>query len=69
MNASAAVTRAAARLEGAFDTRFVDGIVNALANRTFDLGMRLRRVQTGNINAYLYVIVGTVTLVLLARLM
>jgi hypothetical protein len=32
------------------------------------LGSRLRRVQTGHINTYLYVAVGAVTLVLIARL-
>jgi NADH-quinone oxidoreductase subunit L len=69
VNATATVTRAIARVEGAFDNRVVDAIVNILANRTYDLGSRLRRVQTGSINAYLYVIVGTVTLVLIARLL
>jgi NADH-quinone oxidoreductase subunit L len=69
VNGSAALTRAASALNGVFDNRIVDAIVNALANRTFALGTRLRHVQTGGINAYLYVIVGTVTIVLLARLL
>jgi NADH-quinone oxidoreductase subunit L len=68
VDGSAALTRAIARLEGRFDARVVDAIVNGLANATYALGGRLRRVQTGSINAYLYVVVGTVALVLIARL-
>jgi NADH-quinone oxidoreductase subunit L len=68
VDGSAAVTRAIARLEGRFDERIVDAVVNGLANTTYALGGRLRRVQTGNVNAYLYVVVGTVMIVLLARL-
>jgi NADH-quinone oxidoreductase subunit L len=69
VNATARITVVVANLDGLFDTYVVDRLVNILADRTYDLGARLRRVQTGNINTYLYVIVGTVTLVLLARLM
>jgi len=68
VDGSATLTRGIARLEGRFDAVVVDGLVNALANATGALGARLRRVQTGNINTYLYVVVGTVTLVLIARL-
>ncbi|OQY66643.1 MAG: NADH-quinone oxidoreductase subunit L [Polyangiaceae bacterium UTPRO1] len=68
VDGSAAVTRAIARLEGGFDARVVDGVVNGLAAATYALGGRLRRLQTGHINAYLYVVVGAVALVLIARL-
>ncbi len=68
VDGSAAVTRGIARLEGRFDARVVDAIVNGLANATCALGGRVRRVQTGRINTYLYVVVGMVTLVLIARL-
>jgi len=68
VNGSATITRGIARLEGRFDDRVVDAIVNRLANGTFALGARVRRLQTGNINTYLYVVVGAVTLVLIARL-
>ncbi|MEO6029211.1 MAG: NADH-quinone oxidoreductase subunit L [Candidatus Binatia bacterium] len=68
VDGSATLTRGIARLEGRFDAVVVDGLVNALAKATGALGGRLRRVQTGNINTYLYVVVGTVTLVLIARL-
>ena len=69
VNGAARLTVTLSWLDGLFDNYVVDKLVNVLADRTYDLGSRLRRVQTGNINAYLYVIVGTVTLVLLARLM
>ncbi len=69
VNGAARLTVTLSWLDGLFDNYVVDKLVNVLADRTLDLGTRLRRVQTGNINAYLYVIVGTVTLVLLARLM
>jgi len=68
VNGSATITRGVARLEGRFDDRVVDAIVNRLANGTFALGARVRRLQTGNINTYLYVVVGAVTLVLIAKL-
>jgi NADH-quinone oxidoreductase subunit L len=68
VDGSATVTRGIARLEGRFDNVVVDGIVNRLADLTLALGGRLRRLQTGNVNTYLYVVVGTVTLVLIARL-
>jgi NADH-quinone oxidoreductase subunit L len=68
VNGSATVTRGIARVEGRFDTDVVDALVNFLANATFALGGRLRRLQTGNVNAYLYVVVGTVTVLLIARL-
>jgi NADH-quinone oxidoreductase subunit L len=69
VNGSARVTTLLSRVNGLFDNYVVDWLVNLLANETFALGTRLRRIQTGSINAYLYVIVGTVTVVLIARLM
>jgi len=69
VNGAAALTRGVSWLNGLFDNWIIDGLVNVLADRTYDVGARLRRVQTGSINAYLYVIVGTVTIVLLARLL
>jgi NADH-quinone oxidoreductase subunit L len=68
VDGAATVTRGIARLEGRFDTYVVDALVNLLADATFAIGGRLRRLQTGHVNAYLYVIVATVTVVLIARL-
>jgi len=69
VDGSARLTAAVSWLNGLFDNHVVDRIVNVLADGTFDLGTRLRRVQTGGINAYLYVIVGAVTVVLIVRLL
>jgi len=69
VNATAAITRRVSAFNGLFDARVVDALVDLVANRTYALGTRLRHVQTGGINAYLYVIVGTVAVVLLARLL
>jgi NADH-quinone oxidoreductase subunit L len=69
VDGSAAVARGIARLEGRFDAVVVDGLVNGLGKGTFALGARVRRLQTGNVNTYLYVVVGTVMLVLIARLL
>jgi NADH-quinone oxidoreductase subunit L len=56
VNASAAVTRAGARLVGGFDHYFIDGAVNGVAEGTQFVGRRIRNVQTGAISAYLYVV-------------
>jgi NADH-quinone oxidoreductase subunit L len=57
VNWSAAVVRAVSDLEGAFDHYVVDGAVNALADGTYAFGRNVRRIQTGAISAYLFVIV------------
>ncbi|MGH7821858.1 MAG: NADH-quinone oxidoreductase subunit 5 family protein, partial [Candidatus Binatia bacterium] len=67
VNGSAALTRGGSAVTGLFDLRFIDGVVNALADTTFGWGNRLRNLQTGGINAYLYGIVLAVTAVLIAR--
>jgi NADH-quinone oxidoreductase subunit L len=57
-----------ARLGSLFDQYIIDGIVNLIANVTFDIGNKLRRVQTGNINSYLYGILIAVVLLIIAKL-
>jgi NADH-quinone oxidoreductase subunit L len=54
VDGSAALTRFLSWLNGLFDNYVIDGIVNAVANITFWIGNKFRRVQTGNINSYLY---------------
>jgi NADH-quinone oxidoreductase subunit L len=54
VNGAASLTRFVSWLNGLFDNYVIDGIVNALANVTFWIGNKFRRVQTGNINSYLY---------------
>ncbi len=57
VNLSAVVVREVARLGGFLDNLIVDGAVNAVAATAWDLGGRVRRIQTGSISAYLYVVV------------
>ena len=68
VDGSAALTRFVSWLNGLFDNYVIDGMVNAVANVTFWAGSKFRRVQTGNINSYLYVILIAVVLAILARL-
>jgi NADH-quinone oxidoreductase subunit L len=56
-------------LSGLFDNYVVDGLVNYLSNVTLRTGERMRRLQTGSINGYLYGILAAVMLILLARAM
>ncbi len=67
VNGSATVTRLGSWLTGLGDNRIVDGLVNLTADSVHALGGAARRIQTGSINAYLYVIVLVVTAVLFAR--
>ncbi len=57
VNGTATVTRGVAWVIGLWDLYVVDGAVNVLADGTYAVGRRIRNVQTGAINAYLYVIV------------
>lgn len=65
----ATVTRGVSRFQGAFDNVVVDGIVNRVADAALFAGGRLRRLQSGSINAYLYAIVAGVVVVMIARLL
>jgi NADH-quinone oxidoreductase subunit L len=67
VNLAAAVIVFMAWLSGLFDKYVVDWLVNFLSNVTYDVGGRLRRLQTGSINGYLYGILAAVMLILLAR--
>src|SRR6266404_8631020 len=67
VNAAASVTIFLAWLSGLFDHYIVDGLVNFASNLTLDVGGRLRKLQTGSINGYLYGILAAVMLILLVR--
>ena len=55
-----------ARLDGWIDRVFIDGFVDGLASLTYAAGLRLRRVESGNLRQYvLWIAVGTVALFLL----
>ena len=68
VNGSASVTRFVSWLNGLFDAYIIDGIVNAVADITFWAGNKFRRVQTGNINSYLYGILIAVALAIIVKL-
>ena len=56
VNLSAAIVRGWAWASGLFDGYVVDGAVNALADVAQFVGRRVRNLQSGAINAYLYVV-------------
>ena len=68
VNGAAALTRFVSWLNGLFDQYIIDGMVNAIANITFWAGNKFRRMQTGNINSYLYGILIAVVLLIIAKL-
>src|SRR6266850_16779 len=68
VNGAAALTRFVYWLNGLFDQYIIDGMVNLIANVTFGIGNKLRRVQTGNINSYLYGILIAIVLLIIAKL-
>jgi NADH-quinone oxidoreductase subunit L len=56
VNLSAAMVRGWSWLSGLFDLYVVDGTVNLIAGVIQNVGRRVRNLQTGAINAYLYVV-------------
>ncbi|HEY7556220.1 MAG TPA: NADH-quinone oxidoreductase subunit L [Candidatus Binatia bacterium] len=68
VNGSATLTRFTSWLNGLFDNYIIDGIVNAVANITFWAGNRFRRIQTGNINSYLYGILIAIALAIIVKM-
>src|SRR5208282_5306540 len=67
VNLAASIVVFLSWLSGLFDHYVVDGLVNLASNLTLDVGGRLRRLQTGSINGYLYGILAAVMLILLVR--
>jgi NADH-quinone oxidoreductase subunit L len=67
VNGTASVTKLVSFINGRIDHHLVDGLVNKTAGVVHGVGGAVRRIQTGSINAYLYVIVIVVTAVLFAR--
>jgi NADH-quinone oxidoreductase subunit L len=56
VNLAATIVRGVAAISGVIDNYVVDGAVNLVANGTFAVGRRVRNLQTGGVNAYLYVV-------------
>jgi NADH-quinone oxidoreductase subunit L len=69
VNLMATIAVLLSMLSGLFDTYVVDGLVNLASNETLAVGGRLRRLQTGSINGYLYGILAGVMVILLVRAM
>jgi NADH-quinone oxidoreductase subunit L len=68
VDGSAGLTKFVSWFNGLFDNTIIDGIVNAVANITFWSGNKFRRVQTGNINSYLYGILIAVVVAIIVKL-
>ncbi|KYF63274.1 NADH-quinone oxidoreductase subunit L [Sorangium cellulosum] len=62
VNAVAVLARAAAWVTGAIDRHLVDGVVNVVAEGTLSAGEKLRSLQTGRIQSYIYFLLGGVAL-------
>jgi NADH-quinone oxidoreductase subunit L len=67
VNLAAVITVFGSWLSGLFDNYVVDGLVNLAANATLAAGGRLRRLQTGSINGYLYGLLAAVMVILLLQ--
>jgi NADH-quinone oxidoreductase subunit L len=67
VNLTAVVTVFGSWLSGLFDNYVVDGLVNLAANATLAAGGRLRRLQTGSINGYLYGLLAAIMVILLLQ--
>ena len=66
VNGVATITRKIfAAFIGFFDNHIVDGIVNRVAEITWAAGGRIRRIQTGAIQTYLFVVLGGIVLIIL----
>jgi len=60
VNGAAVLSRGAAWITGAIDNYIVDGVVNFVAEGTLNAGQKLRGMQTGRIQNYVYGILGGV---------
>jgi NADH-quinone oxidoreductase subunit L len=69
VNLSATLTVFSSWLSGLFDHYVVDVLINLASNTTLSVGGRMRRLQTGSINGYLYGILAGVMIILLIRAM
>jgi NADH-quinone oxidoreductase subunit L len=60
VNGLAVIMRLVSWINGAIDTYIVDGAVNFVAQGTLAAGAKLRTVQTGRIQNYVYGLLGGV---------
>jgi NADH-quinone oxidoreductase subunit L len=67
ISGSAMAARGVAGVGSWLDRSLVDGLVNAVAEATWSIGQRLRKLQTGRLRQYvMFIVVGTVALFMLA---
>ncbi len=69
VNGAAFVTRHVSRFSGIFDLGFIDGLVNAVADLTRDMGQALRKVQTGQLQFYIFGALAGLVLIIIGTLM
>jgi len=67
VNGVAKVTEVSAYVSGWFDRTFVDGTVNLIASVTSWGGVAMRKLQSGKIQAYLYIAAGGVLIVMVYK--
>jgi NADH-quinone oxidoreductase subunit L len=68
VDGSAKTTALISWINGLFDNYVVDWLVNMVADSTLGAGDKLRKIQTGNINSYLYVVLGAVVVAIVVKL-
>ncbi len=68
VNLTAWITRHTSALSGKFDNAVIDGMVNEIADITQGFGRQLRRVQTGQIQTYIFAAVVGAVVIILVRL-
>jgi NADH-quinone oxidoreductase subunit L len=67
VNAAGVAGRIGAWVVGVVDRYVVDGLVNLVADTTLAVGSRLRAVQTGRVQSYIYGVLGGVVCIALLR--
>ena len=59
-----------AGIDAWIDRNLVDGLVNATAAATWNVGLELKKLQTGRLRQYvMFIVVGTVALFVLASML
>ena len=69
VNGTGFLTRILSFVTGLFDNAFIDGMVNAVANVVTDFGQKLRAIQAGQIQGYLYFLFSVTVVFICLRLL
>ena len=65
VNSVGFLTRVFAKIDSAIDKYVVDGLVDIIAKSVIGMGKKLRKMQTGRVQNYVYVAFGSVMIILL----